>query len=405
MSETLACRLTASVAGALATIAVRGPHCLPIVDSCLNQPHTGKQWSVGCIRFVRWPILNWVEHVVACRVDEQTLELHCHGGMAVSNAILEALREQGCRIVDQLEWVALAPETTHPQTTASSPRYWLKHLCNRALIQATSERTAGILLDQANGALYSYFEQLNHLLSSERWVNARELINSVARWNELGRHLLEPWRVVLAGPPNVGKSSLINALSGKSLSIVHPEAGTTRDWIETQTQVDGWPISLTDTAGIRATEELVEREGVSRAFQQIGQAHLVIIVVDSTLGWTRQHEEILEMSQQTERKPHLFIAWNKSDLVSRSMAPKTIKSLPVVPCSAQGEISSLLTTIAQTLVPEQPTAGQAILFDPRHQQLQAEILDGLQIPVAPNSADELKLFARQLLFGRFPSLF
>jgi tRNA modification GTPase len=404
MSENFACRLTAPIPSAIATIAIRGENSLSILGKCLNKVLSESQWTVGRIRFAKWPIQGSYEHVVACRVDNQTLEIHCHGGVAVSNAILEALRIHGCTIVDQSAWTNIAMEST-----ASDPAQRIKCLCHQALLQTTSERAAGVLLDQANGALHSLFVKLDLLITTHQWHSAQSLIESVSPWNELGLHLVDPWRVVLAGPPNVGKSSLINALSGQSLAIVHHEAGTTRDWIEARTHIDGWPISLTDTAGMRQTDEAIEREGVLRATERICQADLVVVVVDYSVGWTPQHDQILKLCRQREPNPRVLIAWNKCDLMPRSLhsscpQPETGHSYPTVTCSAQREISPLLESISRALVPEPPGGGQPIAFDLRHQRMLAEMLGRLQSSVAPDSASQLKSLSQQLFFGQFPNL-
>src|SRR4029453_3197945 len=89
-------------------------------------------------------------------------------------------------------------------------------------------------------------------ITREDWSDAVELLGAVLEFAELGQHLTAPWRVVLAGPPNVGKSSLINALAGYQRTIVSHVPGTTRDVVTTTTAIDGWPVELADTAGLRA---------------------------------------------------------------------------------------------------------------------------------------------------------
>ena len=302
MSETIACRLTAPIPSAIATISVRGVSALSLVGKCLDK--NVLHWNIGPVRFAQWPIQGSNEHIVVCRVDDQTVEIHSHGGIAVTNSILGDLRMQGCRIVDQAEWAM------QNIRRLADPADRLKVFCSQALIQTSSDRAAGILLDQAAGALNECFRTLDRLLQSEQWMAASLMLRDVAKWNELGRHLMNPWKVVLAGPPNVGKSSLINAIAGQTLSIVHHEPGTTREWIECLTQIDGGACSLTDTAGLRATDELVEREGVLRATEQMRLADLVVVVVDASAGWTEQQAEILKLSKKMENRPRMLSAWN-----------------------------------------------------------------------------------------------
>src|SRR5690606_38488713 len=102
------------------------------------------------------------------------------------------------------------------------------------------------------------------------------------RFKSVGLHLDRPWRVVLAGPPNVGKSSLINAILGYRRSITLDQPGTTRDVLEAQTVIDGWPVRLSDTAGIRdAVECEIESAGIELAHGELQTADLVLWIRDA----------------------------------------------------------------------------------------------------------------------------
>ena len=102
------------------------------------------------------------------------------------------------------------------------------------------------------------------------------------QFRDLGLHLTTPWRVVLAGAPNVGKSSLMNAIAGYQRAIVSPTPGTTRDVVTVTTAIDGWPVQLADTAGLRETQDELESAGVALADAAIGEADLVIVVSDAS---------------------------------------------------------------------------------------------------------------------------
>jgi tRNA modification GTPase len=140
------------------------------------------------------------------------------------------------------------------------------------LAHAPTTRSAGILLDQANGAW-------------ERCIADADLAR-LARLNELvplGRHLVEPWRIVIAGAPNVGKSSLLNALAGYTRSIIAPSPGTTRDLVSVRLAIDGWPVEVTDTAGIRAAPGELEQQGIERALAAARDADLRFWVLDGAV--------------------------------------------------------------------------------------------------------------------------
>ena len=399
MSDLLACRLTAPLPSAIATISVQGHRAYRTIASILQCNDSESFWTIGRIRFLKWPVLNDFEHVVVCRVDENNVEIHCHGGVAVSNAILQSLEQAGCKIVNATE-LEIARHKQLRERGADCLATSIQRHCREALIQTLSERAAGILLDQAAGALHESLARLISLIEQTAWPEARVHLDSLLRWNELGRHLVEPWRVVLAGPPNVGKSSLINAISGQSVAIVHHEAGTTRDWIESATMIDGWPVTLTDTAGIRDTDEQIEREGVKRARKQVIQADLVVLVIDATIGWTSQHDQIVQLCNQRPDKVRLLVAWNKCDLnhcdLEQSSTLAVPNLLPTVRCSVPNNVASLIDAISRGLVPEAPNPGTAVVFVPQMLDLLNEIASRLTTEVAQPAESELKLLAQQL---------
>lgn len=125
-----------------------------------------------------------------------------------------------------------------------------------------------------------------------------------------GALLREGLSVVILGQPNAGKSSLLNALSRKDAAIVTEIAGTTRDILREDIQIDGLPLHLVDTAGIRQANDLVERLGVDRAWQAAAAAHLVLLLVDGTQGWTPEDAAILAMAP---KDVPLILVWNKAD--------------------------------------------------------------------------------------------
>ncbi len=134
-----------------------------------------------------------------------------------------------------------------------------------ALTRATTTRTAGILLDQYHGALAAALDRVRAALQREALPEARTLLEQLARYDAVGRRLTTPWRVVIAGAPNVGKSSLVNALAGYQRSVVAPTPGTTRDVVTSRIAIDGFAIELADTAGLRSDAESLEELGIEQA--------------------------------------------------------------------------------------------------------------------------------------------
>jgi tRNA modification GTPase len=183
---------------------------------------------------------------------------------------------------------------------------------------------------------------------------ARQSILALIDTWPLGNHLVNPWKVVLAGPPNVGKSSLINALVGFQRSIVFDQPGTTRDVVSVQTAMDGWPIELSDTAGIRSATDAIEAEGVERAQAQLASADLVILVTDPDQAADRLEDLLLPDVTKVIR------VWNKSDLHAAPsgefLATSTLE---------QTGVAELLEAIVGRLVSKVPAAGDAVVFTQR----------------------------------------
>src|SRR5262249_16679891 len=145
-----------------------------------------------------------------------------------------------------------------------------------ALAQASTARTAAILLDQYQGALARAIHEILDCWQSGDPNSGGHRLKSLVRYTGLGRHLTLPWRVVVAGAPNVGKSSLINRLAGYQRCVVSPWPGTTRDLVTTLIAIDGWPIELTDTAGLRTEGEMLEAQGIALARQAACAADLCL---------------------------------------------------------------------------------------------------------------------------------
>jgi tRNA modification GTPase len=237
------------------------------------------------------------ECVLAVRSTDR-VEAHVHGGEAVTGWLLELLQDKGVRIGSCEEWL--------------SSKAW------RMLAHAPTERTAAILLDQIHGPREP---------SAER----RAALAGV------GRHLVEPWRVAVAGEPNVGKSSLVNAIAGHERCVVSPTPGTTRDAVAVRVAIDGWPVELIDTAGVREASEAVEREGVALARETAAAADLVLWVVDAT-------------REAAPAPAGAMVVRNKIDLAGG----------PGVSAVTGEGLEELLTTIARRLVPESPLPGEAV---------------------------------------------
>src|SRR6476660_1883644 len=210
--------LTPSGRGAIATVAVRGPGALAAVSRRFRPARQQRlqDFGIGRAVFGRLEISSQAaEESVVGLVGPDEVEIHCHGGAAVVAAICEALVQEGCALVTPVQW---AHEIEADPIAAEALL---------ALAKAPTERSAAILLNQYHGALRNDLETIDRLLDQRETAAAAEAIEKLLARAERGLHLTQPWRVVLCGAPNVGKSSLVNAILGYQRSIVWQEPGTT----------------------------------------------------------------------------------------------------------------------------------------------------------------------------------
>jgi tRNA modification GTPase len=269
--------LTPPGRGALAVVGVAGGGAVAAVDRCFES-RGGRvaDRPDGAICFGRW----WAtpdsagEELVVVRHASDRIEVHCHGGEAAAAAVLGSLVAAGATAVGWPEWL---------RATGLSP---IDAEARAALAVAGGPKAARILCRQLGGALERELQRIERLriggdaAATER---AKERLLAAAR---VGLRLTRPWRVVVAGTVNAGKSSLVNAIAGHARCIVSSQPGTTRDLVTTRLVLGGWEVDLVDTAGLRddATDGdvgAVERAGIALAVAAQAEADLVLRVVAS----------------------------------------------------------------------------------------------------------------------------
>lgn len=352
--------LTPRGRGAVATIRVRAESAAlewnrEKLFRAANDVSLAEQ-EIGRVLFGRWG-MEPAEEVVVCRRDAETVDIHCHGGDAAARRILGDLHAAGCQIVPWLE-----------QHTAEQGL--LDAECSEALSRGTTLRTADILLDQASGTLRRALAGLRRSPPSIREgepvaataSSAMADLDALLAWADFGLHLTHPWQVVLTGRPNVGKSSLINALLGYARSIVYDEPGTTRDVVTARTAFEGWPVELADTAGIRAGGGNVEATGIARARAHLAQADLRIIVLDVS------HPPQAEDFTLRREWPDALIVAHKVDLPRGWEGPIPANAIEVSSKTGTG-VEELANRMMAQLVPRVPQPGMAVPVAPRQVEL------------------------------------
>ena len=259
---------------------------------------------------------------------EDIVEINCHGGIIAVQRILEACLLQGARLAEPGEFTKRA--FLNGRIDLSQAEALMD------LIQAKSTKAMDLSLNQLQGALsrqitqlrqemleclaqvevtidYPEYDDVEEISTQALFDTASQIKNKVlqilSRANN-GRMMREGIKTAIIGKPNVGKSSLLNLLTGFDKAIVTDIAGTTRDSIEEYINVKGIPLHLIDTAGIRQTDELVEQIGVNKSRQIMEQADLVILVLNQGESLSETDIELLNLTEEKKR----IILLNKSDL-------------------------------------------------------------------------------------------
>lgn len=343
--------LTAGGRGAIAVVRVWGDDALRIAGDVFR-PLRGKRLDelpAGRLRVGRVGA-GMGDEVVAFVVeaDPPEVEIQCHGGPAAIALVLAAFQDVGAEAVAAGDWLA----------RHGSPRVTWEAAID--LPRASTVAAAEILRDQADGALEREIRSILVDLEHDTTAALRSLDGVIDR-ARVGVHLVDGWRVVLAGRPNVGKSRLLNALAGYGRAIVDATPGTTRDVVTVRTAIAGWPVELADTAGLRDTGDPIESAGVARARAEQGAADLIILVLDGSEPLTSADRELAAIH------PSAIRVASKADLPA-AWEPATLGALPTSAAQGKGLVE-LVEAIGGHLASHPIPPGAGVPFRPAHEQV------------------------------------
>ena len=304
---------------------------------------------------------------------EDVVEIHCHGGIATVRRVLETVLHQGVRLADPGEFTRRAflngridlSQAEAVATMVQSPSPMGAAMAASQLWGTLSARVSAIENDLT--ALLARIETAIDFIEDDDdlIVNADQMEGQFQRILSALKKLLENFNryhiyrdgilVVIAGKPNVGKSSLLNALLRSERAIVTPVPGTTRDLIEEKVVINGIPVRLVDTAGLHDTGDMVEALGVAKAADLIATADLVLFMVDGYNGVDSRDHAVYE---QLKSRPFIVVR-NKNDLCTARKPTKTPEewtSQPIVDISATAAtgLDRLSAAIAAKVVQGRP---------------------------------------------------
>lgn len=281
---------------------------------------------------------------------EDTIEIDCHGGVLVMKKILETVLKYGARPAEPGEFTKRAFLNGRIDLSQAESVIDVINAQNELALKSSVSQLQGAVLEKIKNiravvlheiafiesalddpehvSLDGYPEQL-HGIMSDAHAKVKKLLDS----SDNGKMLKEGINTAIVGKPNAGKSSLLNILVGEERAIVTEIAGTTRDILQEQIQIGGIGLNVIDTAGIRDTEDIVEKIGVNKSREYIEKADLIIYVVDSSTELDENDQEIIEAIQDKKA----IVLLNKSDLDAKTDATVLEKRLnkPILSISAK----------------------------------------------------------------------
>jgi tRNA modification GTPase len=338
---TIAAIATAPGEAGIGIIRLSGEKSIAIADSLFKNP-AGKSLENGEDRKLYYGHIydpktdQMVDEILIVKMlgprsytTEDVVEIHCHGGMIPVRRILQLTLEQGAILAEPGEFTKRA--FLNGRLDLSQAEAVMD------LISAKTEAVYDVSLNQLNGQISSAIKELRELLLrmiahiqvsidypeddieevtfgelKKEGLEVLDGIDSLLSSVDTGKILRDGLKTIILGKPNVGKSSLMNAVLRENRAIVTDIPGTTRDIIEEYVNIHGIPLKIVDTAGIRDTEDLVEKMGVDRAKDLVNSADLIIAVFDQSSSLTDEDYEIINLIKEKSS----IVLLNKTDLPS-----------------------------------------------------------------------------------------
>ena len=402
LADTIAAIATAVVPeqGSIGIVRLSGSRALAIAQAIFTPARRNAVWEshrllYGWIRDEKGQILDealavWMQ-APRSYTREDVAELHCHGGIMVVQATLQQCLRQGARLAQPGEFSLRAflngridltqAESVADLVAARSPqaaRMALAGLQGKlgGSIRALRQELLGLLAEiEARLDFEEDLPPLDVAAWQARLQAIQAQMQALLATAERGQLLRTGVKVAIVGRPNVGKSSLLNAWSGQDRAIVTDLPGTTRDVVESHLVVKGIPVQLLDTAGIRATEDPVERLGVERSQRLAQAADVLVLVIDAQAGWTAADAAIYE----SIRHRPLILVINKTDLAPPEgipLPPEIAHRVPAVAAQGKG-IPELERALEQLVTQGRPQPNLEISLNQRQaaalQQAQASL--------------------------------
>lgn len=414
-SDTIAAIATAMTPAGIGIIRISGEDAFKIIDKIYKSKKGNKLLSQCDSHTVHYGFIFDAEDkidevmVLLMRAPntytrEDTIEIDCHGGVFVMKRILETVIKYGARPAEPGEFTKRAFLNGRIDLSQAESVIDVINSKNDFALKNSLSQLNGAVLDNIKSIREELLHEIAFIESAlddpehisldgypqkiriivEKVIT---VINKLLNSSDNGRILKEGINTVIVGKPNAGKSSLLNILVGSDRAIVTDIAGTTRDVLEEQINLDGITLNLVDTAGIRDTDDVVEKIGVDRAKQYADSADLIIYVIDSSTELDNNDMEIIEILKDK----NAIVLLNKSDLSTITTADKVNKYLdkPIINISAKDRtgIDDLECKISEMFFKGEISFNDEVyITNIRHKNSLSEALNSLKLVI--NSIDD-----------------
>ena len=346
---------------------------------------------------------------------EDMAEIHVHGSKAVIEALHASISNiKNCRLAEPGEFTKLAFQNGKINLLKAESIADLISSETEIQRQQAIKMMNGKSADQFNFLREKLLKILSHVeakidfpdedlpnnILDEIQKSSNEVadkIQKILNDQKVGERIREGFKIVILGPTNAGKSSLMNYLSNRDVAIVSEIAGTTRDVIETHLNIDGYPVIISDTAGIRESRDEIEKKGIKLSLNRAEEADLKLVVVDAkSIDFTDVLKDLLE--------ENAILVINKSDLLEKNIDPEVKKTNHVLISIKKNEnIEELISKIKNNLKNKFITSDDILITRERHRQHLQQCLDHLnyfnqkkEIEDFDIAAEDLRLATRHL---------
>lgn len=333
MNDTIAAIATANATGAVSIIRISGEEAILIASELINKDLSKKEGytiTFGTVQEdneVVDEVLVSIFRTPKSYTGEDVVEIGCHGGLFITRKILSLCLGKGARLarrgefteraflngkmdLSQAEGVNDLINATD-EVNAESAMHSLKGSVSKILKPLEEDLTQIISNIEVN-IDYPEYDDVHQLTEDEILPKAKTWLKDIQKLIDEAKkavNIREGIDTVILGRPNVGKSSLLNALLEEDKAIVTDIAGTTRDIVEGTVRLDGITLNLIDTAGIHESNDIVEKIGIDKSLQALEKAELVIVVIDGSEALTDEDHKLLEMTKNKNR----IVVYNKND--------------------------------------------------------------------------------------------